>query len=70
MTRGFISILNFEFKSALEYNVLSIPLFVGVAFYSICALIDIIFNTTYVLNIEKQLSKKYMYLIYAFLLII
>lgn len=37
MTRGFISILHFDFKAAFEYNVLSIPLFVEiVALHCFC----------------------------------
>ena len=70
MTRGFISILNFDFKSAFKYNALSIPLFAGIAFYFLFSLTDIIFNKKYVYAIEKQLSKKYMYFIYIILLVI
>ena len=69
MTRGFISIINFDFKSAFEYNVLSIPLFIGIVLYSIFSYIDIIFDKNYILFIEKQLSKKYMLLIFAVILI-
>ncbi|MBR0278150.1 MAG: DUF2752 domain-containing protein, partial [Clostridia bacterium] len=53
MTRGFISILNFDFKSAFKYNALSIPLFAGIAFYFLFSLTDIIFNKKYVYAIEK-----------------
>ena len=70
MTRGFISILNLDFKTAFKYNVLSIPLFVGIALYSIYSLIDILFDKNYIYIIEKQLSKKYMYLVYIVILII
>lgn len=68
MTRGFISILHFDFKAAFEYNVLSIPLFVGIGLYTAFALADIIFNKDYIIKLEKQLSKKYMYLLYATIL--
>ncbi len=70
MTRGFISIINLEFKTAMEYNVLSIPLFIGIAIYSVCAIIDIFFDKNYVDMLEKQLAKKYMYPIYIIILII
>lgn len=70
MTRGFISILNFDFKTAFEYNVLSIPLFFGIAIYVLLSLIDIIFDKNYIYIIETQLAKKYMYLIYTIILII
>ena len=70
MTRGFISILSLDFKTAYKYNVLSIPLFISIALYFIFSLIDIIFNKNYIYVIEKQLSKKYMYLVYIIILII
>ena len=69
MTRGFISILHLDFKAAYAYNVLSIPLFAGIIIYSSCFFIDIIFNKNLVLKIETQLAKKYMYLLYALILI-
>lgn len=70
MTRGFISILNLNFKTAYEYNVLSIPLFIGIVLYFILSLIDICFDKNYILVIEKQLSKRYMFLIYIVILLI
>ena len=70
MTRGFISILNLDFKAAYKFNVLSIPLFIGIALYSVFSLTDIIFDKNYIFIIEKQLSKKYMFLIYAMILIL
>ncbi len=70
MTRGFISILNLDFKAAFEYNVLSIPLFVSITLYFIFSLIDFFCNKNYVDTIEEQLSKKYMYLVYIIILIV
>ncbi len=69
MTRGFISILQLDFNSAGKYNVLAIPLFVSISVYSICAIVDIIFDKESVFIIEKFLSRKYMYLIYITILI-
>ncbi|MBR7131918.1 MAG: DUF2752 domain-containing protein [Clostridia bacterium] len=70
MTRGFISILYLDFKAAFEYNVLSIPLFVGIALFSIFSLLDFFFDKNFIYIIEKQLAKKYMYLIYFLILVI
>ncbi len=70
MTRAFISILKFDFPSAFMYNPLSVPIFIGVAVYSVCAITDVLFDKNYVANIEKQLIKKYMLLIYFALLIL
>lgn len=70
MTRGFMAILMFDLKKAYQYNVLSVPLFMGIAFYSAFAVIDVILNKNYILKIEKQLSKKYMFLVYAVILIV
>ena len=69
MTRGFISIINLDFKTAFEYNVLSIPLFVAVTLYCLFYLIDFFLDKNYVCIIEKQLNKKHMYLIYIIILI-
>ena len=70
MTRGFISILRLDFKRAFEYNVLSIPLFISIGLYFVFSLIDVFFDKNYICIIEKQLNKKYMYLVYIVVLII
>ena len=70
MTRGFISILKLDFKAAIKYNVLSIPLFVGIALYFLFSLLDIFFDKNYIDIIEKQLAKKYMYVLYVTVLIV
>lgn len=69
MTSGFIAVLKLDFKAAYEYNVLSIPVFIGIAFYAVFLLIDIIFDTDYTVAVEKQLTKKYMYGLYGIILI-
>ncbi len=68
MTRGFISILKLNFFSAFRYNALSIPVFIGIAVYSVCAIIDVLFNKNYVCNMEKQLGRKYMFILYVIIL--
>ncbi len=68
LTRGFISILHLDFKSACEYNILSIPLFISIFLYSVLSIVDFIFNTNHIEKIETQLAKKYMYILYVAIL--
>lgn len=70
MTRGFISVLNGDFKAAYEYNVLSIPLFICIFVYCVLSLIDFFFDKNYIYTIEKYLAKKCMYFVYVLILII
>lgn len=70
MTRAFIYILKLDFVSAIRYNVLSVPLFVGILFYVVLFTIDIFLNKNYIKILEKFLSKKYMYIIYFVILLI
>ena len=70
MTRAFISILQFDFISAVNYNLLSIPLFIGIAIYCLFLLIDLIFGKNLVVATEKLLSKRYMYIIYFSVLVL
>ena len=70
MTRAFISILQLDFISAVNYNILSVPLFFGIVTYCIFLLIDILFDRKLVIAAEQFLSKKYMYIIYFCILII
>ena len=70
MTRAFISILQFDFISAVNYNLLSIPLFIGIAIYCLFLLIDLIFDKNLVVATEKLLSKRYMYIIYFSVLVL
>ncbi len=69
MTRAFISILSLDFISAIKYNVLSIPLFICIVIYCLFLAFDIIFGKQTVNIIEKQLAKKYMYILYFLILI-
>jgi hypothetical protein len=45
LTRGFIAILRFDFYAALNYNLLSIPLFLLFGSATLCALSDAIRKT-------------------------
>lgn len=70
LTRGFICILELDFKKATQYNILSIPLFIGISLYMMLVFVDIIFSKDYVTLLEKILSKKYMLAVYISILII
>lgn len=70
LTRGFIAILRLEFKKATDYNVLSVPLFLGIGIFSFCCVIDAVWGKDFVEKIEKQLSKKYMYGVYIIIMIV
>lgn len=70
MTRAFISILQLDFIAAFNYNILSIPLFIGVVLYCNLFLVDIFFGKEWLTAFERFLSKKYMYPIYFFLFLI
>ncbi len=70
MTRAFISILKLDFLEALEYNALSIPLFFGIFIYVLLFFSDILWNKNNAEKFEAILGRKYMYVIYATLLIL
>lgn len=44
MTRAFTSILNFNFLDAIYFNILSIPLFIFIAYFSFRLVIDFLKN--------------------------
>lgn len=69
MTRAFASILKMDFLTAVKYNVLSIPLFIFILLYCVLAIIDFLLEKSFIEIIEIQLSKKYMFIIYAILLV-
>lgn len=68
LTRAFICILNLDIKTAIKYNVLSIPLFAGISIYIIILILDILLSRNNISKIETFLSKKYMYFIYVIIL--
>lgn len=70
LTRGFIAVLRLDFKAAFEYNVLSVLLFLSILIYCGLCVVDIVFDKEYILKIENQLAKKYMYVIYVMALVI
>lgn len=58
MGRAFFSIMRFDFFSAINYNILSIPLFIFIVIFSIGIVIDIIKGTKVTLNATEQFLKK------------
>lgn len=70
LTRGFICILHMDYLSAIKYNVLSIPLFIGIFLYLLFFVIDILFDKNLIGNIEVILLKKYMHCVYSVILMI
>ena len=59
MMRGFISILRLDFPSAIHYNILSIPVFVGVLLYSVLCFSDILFDKNHLEQTERFLKKPF-----------
>lgn len=70
MTRAFISILKFDFKSAIEYNVLSVPLFFGICIYLFIFVSDILLSKNNIEKIDVFLSRKYMLAVYLMILLL
>lgn len=70
MTSGFISVIQLDFCTAWECNVLSIPLFFCVLGYVILLVYDIVWRKDFLNKLEKQLAKKYMYVFYISVLIL
>ena len=69
LTRAFMSILAFDFKSAVEYNVLSLPLFFGIIAYISVIISDILLSKNNIKKVDRLLSRKYMFIVYLIILI-
>lgn len=67
MTRAFISLFCFDFFKAVEYNILSIPLFLGIILYCVLLAVDILLGRELVSAFEGILCRKYMYPVYLVL---
>ena len=59
MTRSFISIINLNFKKAIYYNILSIPLFITLLIIFITIIIDLIYQKKYSNIIIKLITNNY-----------
>lgn len=69
LTSGFMSVLRLDFKTATAHNVLSVPLFFSCVIYVCLAFFDVFSQKCYVEKLEMCLSKKYMYFVYAIIII-
>lgn len=74
LTRGFIAILHFDFSAATQYNLLSIPLFIGILVYGVLCIVDIIFDFNNIERLERMLGRTFskvclilLYVLYFFL---
>ena len=67
MTRGFLAILRWDYVTAFEYNILAIPLFLGICIHAILVLTDILFAKSYVDKLERLLVRKEMCVLYFLL---
>ena len=64
MTRAFISMIKFDFISALNYNRLSVPLFIGVFIYCVLLIVDLVSSKDTTEKYLRLISNKYMFLVY------
>lgn len=69
LTRGFIAIIKLDFHTATSYNVLSLPIFIGIVLYVLLLVIDILFHKKTVEKLEVFMKKKFMILVYIMMLI-
>lgn len=69
LTRSFRAILNLDFISAFNYNILGIPLFIAIVSVCIGMIIDIIRNGDRTIQYIFKFFKKY-YVIIIILLIV
>ena len=70
MTRAFHSLFLLDFRSAVKYNALSLPLFIGTVVYILFGFADIIFDKQYLRSYEKILANKYMYYVYLLMVLL
>lgn len=70
MSEGFVKLLQFDLRGALDANVLSIPVFIMCVFYVIIVAIDTFSEKNYVEHFENILKKKVMWLCYVLILVV
>ena len=58
LSRAFLSILSFDIIGAVEYHVLSVPLFLAILSYSMICVTDILFDRDDIARIENALRRK------------
>lgn len=69
MTRAFKSILSFNFKEAIKYNILSIPLIIIVFYFIIKLIMDLLTGKNYFVSGLKNFLNNYYIIIIAALII-
>lgn len=69
LTRSFKSLLKLNFKEAIHYNIIGIPLFILLIILTIFLIIDSIKNTNKTLIYLNNFLKKYYFLIIIILII-
>ena len=69
LTRSFRCILNLDFSGAIYYNILGIPLFIGIVLGIIMIIRDIIFDSNKTILLFKKICSKYYLLIILILII-
>ena len=70
LTRSFQAILKGEFLSAIEYNILGIPLFFFLFLIGIFLIVDIITNQWRTLHMLERILKKYRKLIITIIVLV
>ena len=70
ITRGIISILRLDFRSAIYSHILSIPIFIGIVIYALLCITDIIFERNDLERISRKCGRKYMFVLYLIILIL
>lgn len=69
LTRGFIEILNLNFKEATQHHILSIPIFIGISVHSFLCFSDILLERNDIEKLSKMFKQKY-YLIFSIVILI
>ena len=70
MTRAFMAISRFDFSTAWDYNVMAIPLFLGIVIYCGLLAVDIFSGKGLTEKFEKILFNKYICIVYIFIFLL
>lgn len=68
MTRAFIAIIKFDFIKAIDYNILSVPLFLFLIIINLSIIFDIVLNSKFSNKIIVNL-RNYYYIVIISLII-
>ena len=70
LTRGFIALLHMNLREATKHNPFTIPLFLGILFYSVLSVTDILWERNDVERLECACKKWYVIAAFAILYLI